>query len=766
MSSKTFKRLALLLSTVALSVALLSCGVEINAPGLDGQGDESKNTTPSVNITPIVADSFALSSSYRDVSGDYAITYIKQEKNSVSLSTRKVPLTFFPAESNTVNVSVVSGGLGGSESKYIKASIVNRKVQFEIIPGVAPESDLFLLLESANSTESLPIAVTDARSWKRVRSLSLVDMFGDTVGSPTENLAEFVSVLPAEGANHDQVSSSGRFRIDFGNGVVPSNPDVYVEVGSPEFFDTALVRDGDNFYLDVLPLVDDASTVIRVTSVEDASFTTVIKASPPGVAIRGFKPDIISALDVGKRVTQRFSVSRLPQGSVVKLTQDEKYKVFSSIVEDTVPINDKAQTIVEFETITSDNLVDGETATLTATVYTDKTLQTVLHDDSGEEVLSDISVKVEYNPRIGEVTSGRFATVFQTPNSTAENLIYTDLRIRGLEDYSLGGISETKVPFTLADGVNLDEGVIEVFGEDGAPTDRLQAYYKLGLVRFTYAEGGSAQEFVGKKFTLKLADKNSYHLVVVPVAFNDYVLLQGGIGFYASTPPLLDEPFASSGWSGVFGIDVPVNSDEAMGMTPYSDVAIPFEIGFGGTVPTDTGLKVDIQGSGFETELIEIKGATGTLSRYMLMVSAKEVGRSGRIRVTTSAVDANGNHQSLLIKVKSTPPTPRLLPVKNIVMTVGDPSKTFVIPSINGYQTSPASEDGFQYIYGFSSSGTLQVWRTTMNTSHDYFKFTVTSPHTVGESILNVEVGTHGYNGHRGLQYTSRIRVLISVVGK
>lgn len=766
MSSKTYKRLAFLLSTGALSAVLISCGVDINAPDLNGNGNESKNTTPSVNITPIEADSFALSSSYRDVSGDYAVTYIKQEKNSVSLSSRKLPLTFFPAESNMINVSVVSGGLSGGESKYIKASIVNRKVQFEILPGVAPESDMYLLLESANKTEALPIAVTDARSWIRVRSLNLVDMFGDKVGSPTENLAEFVSVIPSQGGGSDNVSPSGRFRIDFGEGVVPSNPDVYVEVGSPEFYDTALVRDGDNFYLDVFPLVEDASTVIRVTSVEDASFTTVIKASPPGVAIRGFEPEVIRAFDAGKKVTQRFSVSRLPKGSVVKLTQDSKTKVFSSIVKDTVTINDKAQTIVEFDTITSDNLVDGESSVLTSTVYTDKTLQTVLQNDSGSDLKSSISVRVEYNPRIGEVTSGRFTTVFQTPNSTSENLIYTNLQIRGLADYSLGGVSETKVPFALAEGVNLDEGVIEVFGEDGAPTDRLQAYYKLGSVRFTYAEGGSEQEFVGKKFTLRLADKNSYNLVVVPVAFNDYVFLKKGIGFYASTPPLLNEPFAASGWGGVFGIDVPVNSDEAKSMTPYSDVAIPFEIGFGDTVPTDTGLKVDIQGSGFETELIEIKGATGTLSRYMLMVSAKEVGRSGRIRVTTSAVDANGNHQSLLIKVKSTPPTPRLLPVKNIVMRVGDPTKTFTIPSINGYLTSPASEDGFQYIYGFSSSGTLQVWRTTMNTSHDYFKFTVTSPHTVGESILSVAVGTHGYNGHQGLKYTSRIRVLISVIGK
>lgn len=401
MGKQIFRQLSLALVLGALAIPLVSCGSSVSIPGVgnftiskddDGDGAGSNNGTANITVDPVNASAFVLSSTYTRSSGGYLTTTIKHEANRVAISSRKLPLTFLPADSNTAKVTVLSDG---NESKFLKASIVNRKVEFEFIPGSPPENNLTVKIESVDQVDFAPINVADYRNWTKVSYLNLVNSKGEGVGSRTENTAKFTTVHQAGGEDLDLVPPDGRFKIDFGSKGTPSNPDLYIDNSKPDYYETRLVEDNGTLYLDVLPKVTDAAAIIRVTSVEDASFTSVIKVSPPSLAIRGDDKIIYDPVEAaGKTKTFRFSTSRFTKGTVLKLFTEDgggSSKIFATSGDPAIISSDN-QVEIPLSATLLDTLTEGDEEIIRVAAFSDIGLTDALKDSDGEIV--DFSFKV------------------------------------------------------------------------------------------------------------------------------------------------------------------------------------------------------------------------------------------------------------------------------------------------------------------------------------------------------------------------------------
>ncbi len=284
-NSKTLKRLVYTLTLGVLAFALASC--DGSAVSLSGN---LSNGSISIDTGGLSLDDFGKGSARTTGDAVFYTSYmnhltkyeyepidIEEENYNILVSSRALPFTLPTGEAATVKVRA-----GDRISKYLKANLDNGEVHFEIIPGVDPEKDLSLEVKWDKFIQSIPLRMLKSDNWVPISEVSVLDKNGTVVSRPTSSGLDPVNVDVANGMYYEKVADGGRFKISYGEGVEPSNPDLYVESSNKGDFQTRLFKDVTGYSLLVLPNEPGARTTITVTSVEDSFVKAVFRVQATG----------------------------------------------------------------------------------------------------------------------------------------------------------------------------------------------------------------------------------------------------------------------------------------------------------------------------------------------------------------------------------------------------------------------------------------------------------------------------------------------------
>ncbi len=284
-NSKTLKRLVYTLTLGVLVFALTSC--DGSAVSLSG---DLSNGSISIDTGGLSLDDFGKGSARTTGDAVFYTSYmnhltkyeyepidIEEENYNILVSSRALPFILPTGEAATVRVRA-----GDRASKYLKANLDNGEVRFEIIPGVDPEKDLSLEVKWDKFIQSIPLRMLKSDNWVPIKEVSVLDKNGTVISRPTSSGLDPVNVDVANGMYYEKVADGGRFKISYGEGVEPSNPDLYVESSNKGDFQTRLFKDITGYSLLVLPNEPGARTTITVTSVEDNFVKAVFRVQATG----------------------------------------------------------------------------------------------------------------------------------------------------------------------------------------------------------------------------------------------------------------------------------------------------------------------------------------------------------------------------------------------------------------------------------------------------------------------------------------------------
>ncbi len=265
------KRIAHLGYTLVLGVLLFvlaSCG------GTATTGSARMDDAESQRI----ANDAKLYASYRtgdiNASTTYTTASIKQEVNHVFVSTRILPVQLLGNNSNTVDLLLRSGDL---PSNYLTARLSDGRVKFEIVPGIVPEYGLALDVKGRMNTRSVPLIVVQAKDWTGFTGVLVEDSSGAQVNKNSDK--DLSPVVIPVGKASDATGNSGHLTLKFNGGIVPSNPDIYIQNSNEEAFSTELYRNDSGLFALVTAKRADEEAVLRFESVDNSQSVTYVRVA-------------------------------------------------------------------------------------------------------------------------------------------------------------------------------------------------------------------------------------------------------------------------------------------------------------------------------------------------------------------------------------------------------------------------------------------------------------------------------------------------------
>ncbi len=398
MNKKRITHLGYTLVLGVLLFVLASCGVTATT-GSAKMDDAAESQR--------IANDAKLYASYRtgdiNSSTTYTTASIKQEVNHVFVSTRILPVQLLGNNSNTVDLLLRSGDL---PSNYLTARLSDGRVKFEIIPGVVPEYGLALDVKGRMNTRSVPLIVVQSKDWTGFTSVSVEDSSGAQVNKNSDK--DLTPVVIPVGGGSDTTDNSGHLLLKFNGGIVPSNPDIYIQNSNEEAFSTELYRNDSGLFALVVAKKVDEEAVLRFESVDNSQAVTYVRVASvepsEGVIEEPTLEAVLPLLYVPQSRSDStvhlvFAAENLPAGNITA-------KVFRVSGDDLFQLGDTAVTPNKdgkFSFAVKSNGVDefqsGMGTTIIATLYGEDG-SPLLSD--GSEVVATVEVRVvRVNSTIG-----------------------------------------------------------------------------------------------------------------------------------------------------------------------------------------------------------------------------------------------------------------------------------------------------------------------------------------------------------------------------
>ncbi len=398
------KRIAHLGYTLVLGVLLFvlaSCG------GTATTGSARMDDAESQRI----ANDAKLYASYRtgdiNASTTYTTASIKQEVNHVFVSTRILPVQLLGNNSNTVDLLLRSGDL---PSNYLTARLSDGRVKFEIVPGVVPEYGLALDVKGRMNTRSVPLIVVQAKDWTGFTGVLVEDSSGAQVNKNSDK--DLSPVVIPVGKDSDATGNSGHLTLKFNGGIVPSNPDIYIQNSNEEAFSTELYRNDSGLFALVTAKRADEEAVLRFESVDNSQSVTYVRVASvepsEGVIEEPTLEAVLPLLYVPQSrhdstVHLVFASSNLPAGNITakvfRVSGDDLFQL------DDTPVTPNKNGTFSFAVKANgvDAFKSGLGTTIIATLYGEDG-SPLLSD--GSEVVATVEVRVVHvNSTVGSEQS-------------------------------------------------------------------------------------------------------------------------------------------------------------------------------------------------------------------------------------------------------------------------------------------------------------------------------------------------------------------------